>query len=387
MAKRKKVAIFLIAFQGGGAERVVSLLLESLKDEFDIHLVVLSPMVEYSLPEGQKLFSFDQPLQQNTVVKLYSLFLLAWRYKKFCRANKIDISLSFLNRPNFINCLSKILGSRSKVIISERTYVSEYLKSLSLGGRTIGKVLTRSLYPKADLIIPNSLLSKMDLEKNFGVQSRFQIIHNPLNVASIRTLKELPVKNDFFQTFTFIHVGGFRPEKNHRLLVEAFSNLKDLDCQLALVGKGTLEKSIRENVAALGLTEKVMFLDFDTNPFKYLSRSGAFVLCSNFEGFPNTILEALACGLPVISTDCRSGPREILAPGANVQLQVKGKIEIVEHGILVPVGDAERLAEAMRRIFLDEELQKVFREKNKQRALDFDLTKIAAQFQDAMLNA
>ena len=385
-----KVAIFINSITAGGAERVVSLLLHQLNKDFDIYLVLLHNKIEYELPADQKLFCFNQPENENPFLTICKLPLLAYRYKKFCTTNKIDKSFSFLKRANYINCLSRALGSTARIIISERTYLSAYLKSLDAPGRLLGKYLTKVLYPKADLVVPNSLLIKIDLQEKFNLNNRFYVINNPIDVKAIEQLQLDEVDHSLFDQFTFIHVGGFRAEKNHGMLVDAFNLVKDLDCKLLLVGKSLGkaedEKKIREKVEQMNLQSRIIFVGFDSNPYKYLHRSGCFVLTSNFEGFPNSLQEALACNLPVISTDCRSGPREILAPGTDVRFSVESQFEIAKYGMLVPVNNAKILAEAMRHMYNDKELQAQYRSRALARASDFDVSRVVKEFNKVLLD-
>jgi N-acetylgalactosamine-N,N'-diacetylbacillosaminyl-diphospho-undecaprenol 4-alpha-N-acetylgalactosaminyltransferase len=385
-----KVAIFINSITAGGAERVVSLLLHQLNKDFDIYLVLLHNKIEYELPADQKLFCFNQPENENPFLTICKLPLLAYRYKKFCDTNKIDKSFSFLKRANYINCLSRVLGSTARIIISERTYLSAYLKSLDTPGRLLGKYLTKVLYPKADLVVPNSLLIQIDLQEKFNLNNRFYVINNPIDVKAIEQLQLDEVDHSLFDQFTFIHVGGFRAEKNHGMLVDAFNLVKDLDCKLLLVGKSLGkaedEKKIREKVEQMNLQSRIIFVGFDSNPYKYLHRSGCFVLTSNFEGFPNSLQEALACNLPVISTDCRSGPREILAPGTDVRFFVESQFEIAKYGMLVPVNNAKILAEAMRHMYNDKELQSQYRSRAMVRASDYDVSRVVKEFNKVLLD-
>jgi N-acetylgalactosamine-N,N'-diacetylbacillosaminyl-diphospho-undecaprenol 4-alpha-N-acetylgalactosaminyltransferase len=387
---KSKIAIFINSVTVGGAERVVSLLLKELKNDLDIYLVLLSDKIEYDLPDDQKIFCFHQPENdENPILKICKLPLLAYRYKKFCQKNNIGISFSFLKRPNYINCLSRMFGSTSTVIISERSHLTGYLKSLDTSERVLGEFLTRQLYPKADLIVPNSLLTQIDLQESFHIHTRYRVINNPIDLKTILKMKFAKVENCLFEAFTFIHVGVFRREKNHDMLIEAFNMLQDLNCKLLLLGKGLgkgeEEARVKQKVQQMNLQSRVIFLGFDNNPFKYLSKSDCFVLSSDFEGFPNSVLEALACNLPVISTDCKSGPREILAPGTNIRLNIKDDLELAQYGVLVPVNNAEILAKAMRHIYKDKELAAHYRSTAMVRASYYDSSRVINDFKEILI--
>ena len=383
--KKKKIAIFINSLSAGGAERVVSLLLQHLKDDLDIHLVLLNNNIEYNIPGEQKIFCLQQSPAENDLVKLIKLPVLARRYKNFCIQNNIEASFSFLKRANYINCLARIFGSPSAIIISERTYLSFYLRSLGRSGRILGRLLTKRLYPKADLIVPNSQLIKTDLEENFNIRKKYRVIYNPIGINAIQNAALINTDPSYFGSFTFISVGGFRSEKNYQLLIEAFNKIKDLDCNLLLVGKGEEEMNLKNKVNELGLGSRIHFPGFDNNPYKYMSKASCFVLTSNFEGFPNSIQEALACNLPVISTDCKSGPREILAPGTDIYKNVENDIEIAEYGILVPVNNTDMLAKAMRLIYTNSQLHDKLRSRSVERAKDFDIIKIAEEFKEILI--
>ncbi|MDQ6756587.1 MAG: glycosyltransferase [Bacteroidota bacterium] len=382
--KKKSVSIFINSLTAGGAERVVSLLLNELKNDFDIYLFLLYNKIEYQVPEEQKIFCLNQSSKENGIVKLIKLPLLALRYKKFCKQNNIETSLSFLKRANYINCLSRMYGSQSRIIISERTYLTNYLKFVGKTGKLIGKFLTKKLYNKADLIIPNSLLIQSDLENNFNISVKYKVINNPVNLESIQIQSMESVSDALFKIFTFISVGGFRREKNFEMMIDAFDKIKDLDCQLLLIGKGEDEIKLKQKVQRLNLQSKIIFQSFDNNPYKYLSRADCFILSSDFEGFPNSVQEALACNLPVISTDCQSGPREILAPETDIYKILKDDFEIAKYGILVPVKNSNVLANAMRMIYLDKTLLKTLKANAYERAKDFDIGIIAKQFKEIL---
>jgi len=384
--EKKKISILINSIEAGGAERVVTMLLHRLKNDFDIFLVLLHKSIEYDLPEDQKIFLLDKGAENKGLFKLIKLPFLALRYKKFCKKNNIETSLSFLKRSNYINCLCRMYGLKSKIIISERTYLSFYLKFIGKSNKYIGRFLTKKLYPKADLIIANSALIAYDLAENFKIDTLFTIINNPVNLKFIETGSKESVGSIMIEKFTFISVGGFRPEKNFELLINAFYKIRDLNCNLILVGKGENEKKLRNHVKDLELESKIHFPGFDNNPYKYLSKAGCFVLSSNFEGFPNSVQEALACNLPVIATDCRSGPREILAPDTDIFISLKDRIEVAKYGVLVPVNNCELLSQAMRLIYDDKALRNKLSSTAFERAKDFDIAKIADKFKKVLFD-
>ena len=139
-------------------------------------------------------------------------------------------------------------------------------------------------------------------------------------------------------------------------------------------------KVTRRILSDLGMGDKVVFCGFETNPFKYVSRSDCFVLSSEVEGFPNVLIEALACGKPVISTDCSSGPRELLAPATDLHHRAINNYEIGEYGILTPVNDITALAAAMKKMYEDESLRKQFEARAAGRAQQFDVDEIKQYF-------
>ncbi len=377
---KKKVFILINTLGTGGAERVVSLLVANWKDRYDITLVLLTDLIEYDLPKNISIICLNQPFMGNGFLTTLKLPLLAWRYKNLCKKNGAQVSLSFLKRPNYINCLGKLMGNKAKIIISERSYFSEFLKINSPLQRILSKFLTKKLYPLSDKIIVNSKLIQSDLETNFNLHSQYSVINNPMNLALMEQLSREEVNFPAGGTFNFIHVGAFRKEKNHKNLVEAFSKIKHLNVRLFLLGHRFLEKELKAKVKEMQLESQVVFLGFDTNPFKYFSKCDCFVLPSDFEGFPNSLVEAMAGGLPVISTDCRSGPREILAPGTDPEANVTDHIEIAEFGILVPVKNPKLLAEAMELMVKDKALHDLLGQKARIRSADFESGKIIEQF-------
>jgi N-acetylgalactosamine-N,N'-diacetylbacillosaminyl-diphospho-undecaprenol 4-alpha-N-acetylgalactosaminyltransferase len=345
---KKKLSILIYSLAGGGAERVVSILLHELNEQYDITLVLMRNKIDYEIPKDTRIYFLeDSNPYEHGIKKLLKLPLLGFKYKKFCKDNRIDISLAFMNRPSYVAIISKIFGNRIRNIISERTTPSMMYQQDNILSK-ISKILIKKLYPKADIIIANAEGNRLDLINKFDIDSNKIItIPNLFDLEKIEKLSMEAVRNINFNKFTFVSVGRLDKGKNHRLMIDAFSKINNRDSQLIILGEGNQRSSLEKQIKGLGLENRVFLMGFDNNPYKYFSKSNIFLFSSNYEGFPNVLVEALACGLPVISTDCKSGPREILSPTSNVTFQLEEGIEVTPYGILTPVHQEEEFLKAM----------------------------------------
>jgi len=373
---KKNISILIYSLSSGGAERVVSILLDKLKEKYNITLVLMNNTIFYDIPKDVEVVYIEKSNPNESGIKKFlKLPILGLKYKKLLEDKKIDVSLSFMVRPNYINAFAKFFGSRAKTIICERS-----MFSFQFGYKNIQSFLNRllvKLYNFADLIVANSKGNKEDLKKNFKIKTEVKTIYNVLNIEQIRRKKEENVDIEK-KDFTFITIGRIDEGKNHKLIINA---IKNIDAKLWIIGDGHLKKELEGMIKNLKLQNKVKLLGKQSNPYKFLSKADAFVFSSNHEGFPNVLLEALACELPIISTDCRSGPREILAPNSDFTKQATD-IEIAEFGVLVPVGDVKKMADAMKMIIEDENLRNRLRKKALNRAKDFEIDKIIKEWEE-----
>lgn len=379
---KPKIIILINSLRSGGAERVVSHLLKHMKDEFEIHLALFHKVIDYEIPEEIKIFDLGQSEKLNPVSVFLKIPLLSYRLYKYCREHRIHTSISFLNRPCYVNALMRSLwGYDGKIVMCERTHQSTLLLNNGRLYSSISRALLKFSYKRASLVLTNSYSSKADLIENFHIKTPIQVIHNPIDLHFIQEQAQEPVSGIFQRGFFhFIYVGGFRKEKNLTLLLQALYIVKNLQVRLIIVGGGEQEDMLLHMVTELGLQMNVLFCGFDKNPYKYINRGDCFVLSSYVEGFPNVLLEALACGKSVISTDCKSGPREILSPASDLNHEAFSNYEIVEYGILTPVNDVTNLAAAMRKIYEDENLRTSFEQKAISRAEHFDVEEIKQYF-------
>ncbi|MBU1668532.1 glycosyltransferase [bacterium] len=378
---KPKLSILIYSLAGGGAERVVSILLNELKDKYHITLVLMRDKIDYTIPTDIKVhFLESSKPDENGIIKLLKLPYLGWKYKKFCQKNSIDISLAFMNRPSYVSIFAKLFGNNIFTVISERTTPSMMYKEDNMLSK-VSKLLIRYLYPKADFIISNAEGNRVDLIENFLIDSDIiSTVHNPFDLHKIDKLSKERVERVSFNKFTFVTVGRLDSGKNHQLMINAFAKLKDKNTQLIILGEGGLEEKLREQIKSLGLEDSVSLLGFDSNPYKYFSKSDAFVFTSNYEGFPNVLVEALVCGLAVISTDCMSGPREILDPSSDVHIQLTDGLEMAEYGLLLPIHGENELKEAMELLMYDKSLLEDYQNKSKNRAKSFHKDIIVNEF-------
>lgn len=379
---KPKLLIFINTLQIGGAERVVSLLLNHLKEDLDIHLALYSRDIDYAIPADTKILDLQQPLHEAKTIRFLKLPGISMKIARYCKQQGIHNSVAFLYRPCYVNAIMKsFLGYKGRVIMCEGTHQTTMQESHSVIYRAFSKFMVMWSYKRADLILANSYAIQTDLIENFKIRTPVRVVYNPVDLDYIKQhAAEEPGFVFDSNTFHFITVGNLRKEKNHLLLIQAFFVLKNLPCKLLIVGAGVMEEELRQKASDLGLLGKITFCGFDSNPFKYVKRSDCFVLSSDVEGFPNVLIEALACGRPVISTDCSSGPRELLAPNTDLHHRAINNYEIGEYGILTPVKDVISLANAMRKMYEDATLRQQFASKAAQRAEQFDVDEIKQYF-------
>ena len=372
--KNKNILILCATMQKGGAERVISLLLKELDNERNIkvYFMMMEYGIEYDLPKYITPIILSNS-KKSGVKKLLELPFIAMKLKKYIKENNINIVMSFLYRPNYINILAKIFGSSHKSIINIRSTTSRYKNEGLLG--KINLFLINNLFDKADLIISNSKGVDEDLKSIMNITTNTKVIYNPVDIEYINSKKDIceDVDFDFKEDKKYIiSVGRLIPLKRNIDLIKAFFELQkeDDNLEVLFLGDGILKNDLINECVKLNIENKVHFLGNVKNPFYYLSRSNLFVLNSQIEGFPNVLVEAMTCGLPVISSDCKSGPREIL--------------ETEKYGLLYPIGDVGTLIEKIKFYLYQDVDKEVIKVKSLKRIEDFSVDKIMNQFKKVL---
>jgi glycosyltransferase involved in cell wall biosynthesis len=226
----------------------------------------------------------------------------------------------------------------TRVVVSDHTDYMASPEAASRAGRVKLRSSMRWSYPRADGVVAVSGGVARSVAGLTGMpQDNISVIHNPVRQASATQTQEpcnAAAEWARHDGPRLIAVGSLKPAKNYALLLTAFAHVRQqADARLLVLGEGPLRSDLEALRRRLGLDGAVDMPGFVLDPYPYLARADLFVLSSAWEGFGNVIVEALACGTPVVSTDCPSGPREILDDG--------------RHGKLVPVGDAGALAQAI----------------------------------------
>ena len=327
----KKICLFLPSLRGGGAERVMLTLANGIAEKGYI--------VDLVLAKAEGPYLKDVSPKVNVIDLDASRMLLSLLpFAKYLKKEKPDSILSAMRHVNIIAFLAKSLsGSKARLVFSEHNNLSTS-SSVNKSHKTILlKSLMSWAYKKADVIVAVSNGVADDLAEQINLpRPGIVTIYNPVVTSHLLELKEEPLNHPWIQNDIpfIIGVGRLTAQKNFALLIDAFNQLqKKYDVNLVVLGEGELEEELKTQIEHLGLEDRVLMPGFVDNPYAWIKASKCFVLSSLHEGLPTVLIEAMACGTPVVSTDCPSGPFEILERG--------------KWGKLVPVKNQDALVHAI----------------------------------------
>jgi glycosyltransferase involved in cell wall biosynthesis len=360
----KKIAVFLPDLRGGGAEKVALLLAnEFVQLGFSVDVVL-------SNSKGELLHALDGRI---TVVDLKSTRVrhVLFPLLRYLKNERPDALLALMWPLTLLAVIAfKMARLTGKVVISDHTTFSQAPLLNSRLRRCFFKCSLPLVYPLANVRLAVSKGVAEDLE-SLGKLKResVDVIYNPVlpifDFFSEQKLKEA-WKN--FNGKKIVVVGALKWAKDYPNLLKAFALLlPKQNAMLSIVGQGGLLEELEKLAGELSISGNVQFVGFSDEPSAWMESADLLVLSSHYEGFGNVLVEAMSVGTPVVSTDCKSGPREILEDG--------------KYGKLVPVGDAEALAQAIFESLNEEHDTEAL----KRRAADFTVDKIAAQYLDVML--
>jgi glycosyltransferase involved in cell wall biosynthesis len=386
-----KLAFVIPSLTIGGAEKAVSLLSTELSKIHDIYVITLRK--EVRLPHGGKMYVIGK--NEKLVDKISSYV----SFYKLIKLLKPDVVISLLTKAHTMNALTPAEAKRY-------IWVQNYPLHLHFRNRLISiqdifKWMT--FYRQADKILVTSKLLAYRLTQLYKLDSKkIYLLYNPINIEEINTVKNHELdhsEENFFGDPTYINVGRLTWQKGQWHLIRAFKEvLKELkDAKLIIVGAGGMKTFLHSLIKKLDLNDNVTLYGPTLNPYRLMARSDVFVFPSIKEGFGIALVEALVCGLTVMSSDCPSGPREILAPDKPYTQQPLKEPEFAQYGILMPVPDGvfrdhtqaitkcEKIwAEWMTTVGLDKNIRRRYASIAPIRALDFDVKKICKMLLDVI---
>ncbi len=361
-----KLALYIGDLSRGGAERVVlNLSAEFANRGHEVHLVV-----DRLGAEGG--YQDDVPAHVALhILEAPKTTLAAPALARWLRKHRPDALLAALPHNNIASIAARRLsGQRFTLALSEHVRMGSHVENERRPSLKFVPLLARVLYRFADAIVCVSEGVAHDLAIVTGLPiSRMQVIPNPIVSDRIPALADAPIP-DFLVCKPFIlGVGRLTAQKDFSTLIRAFAELrKEKDMRLVILGEGEQRGELEDLIRNVGVGGDVLMPGAVENPFAWMARAAMLVLSSQYEGFGNVLVEAMACGTQVVSTDCPSGPSEILAGG--------------RFGRLVPTGDASSLAEAMRATIA---CPVVTREQLLAHAQEYSVTKIAARYLTILL--
>ncbi len=329
---RLHIAIFVPSLDGGGAERAMVTLANSLSAlGHKVDLICAKAFGKYIDEVSDDVSVLD--FNRNHVL------LCVGKLVKYLATERPDALISALTHTNIVAIISEFLAkSKTKLIVSERSNLKHSFGTKpTIRGRVL-PLAARKLYPRADKIVAVSDGVADSIKNYFYIpRSRIDVIYNPVVTDSLSALAAASVVHPWLESQSpplLLAVGRLTEAKDYPTLLRAFSLArKRVNCNLIILGEGEARPQLEAMILELGIADFVLLPGFCENPFAWMSKVDLYILSSAWEGLPNALIQAMACGADVISTNCDSGPAEILENG--------------KWGTLVPIRNAHALADAI----------------------------------------
>lgn len=351
----------------GGAERVTLTLLQKLdRSQFDLSLVLLRR-------EGDLLADVPDDVTVH-VLAARNLWTCWWSLARLLRQGRPDILFS-PGGTNVPAVLAKWLARVPlRLVLSERNIL--YHSQLTIKRRLM-VWLQRLLYRYADGLTAVSQGVKQDMVEKLQLPpERIQVIYNPVVDETLNRLAQEPVNHSWFHEDApiILGVGRLVVQKNFQMLIRAFAQVRaQRPARLVILGEGPLRQELLALVQELDVSDDVWMPGFDKNPFKYMARADISVLSSLHEGLPGALIQAMACGTAVISTDCPAGPDEIISSG--------------QDGILIPVGDVSALLTQINYLLERPDIRRQLGQHGQQSSQRFAVDKVLAAYSATLIGS
>jgi glycosyltransferase involved in cell wall biosynthesis len=364
---KKKILIIIPSLDvGGGAEKIAASLTNRLSEKFKIYILTFYDAKNIYPYKGVYI-----TLKQNS--KTWQKLFLPFKIYKKIKSIAPDIIISFMDYTSIITFFTKfIFQIKVPLIVCSHTNPKIAYKNKLL----YLKFFIKLVYPSKwiNKIVTVSLETQYMFEKIFKIKhNKIKTIYNGININEIQKLKDEKVSdyNNIFynnEVIKFITIGSLRKVKGHDSLIKSYLSVKNHlpNSKLIIIGDGPLRKELEQLIENLKLKNDVLLMGLRKNPYKYMAKSDIFVLSSKYEGFPIVLLEALACGLPIISTDCETGPREILDNG--------------HYGLLVDKNNFDDLTNKMLLLAKNKDLMKKYSILSLERVQYFDFNHVSGKW-------
>jgi glycosyltransferase involved in cell wall biosynthesis len=370
--QRIKLLFVIPSLDTGGAERVALHLLKYInRKKFEVALCLFEKKGKLisEVPPDIRIFDLKKRNRWNFPF----LALRLHRVIKICRP---DIILTWLWYSTAVTAITKVIFKNKRLPLFIAYEPHNHKQDIQYEGfQKLKSFLIDSSHKAADLVIAVSYGAANDICQNYRLNKKsIKVIHNPIDISIIQRLIPEKVTSPFSEYCSLIIIGFGRliKRKGFDCLIKAFSVVREkIPCKLLLIGDGEERANLEHLVEILGIKKDVFFAGYQDNPYKFIAKAEIFVLSSLWEGFGNVIVEAMACGTPVISTRCPHGPDEIITDEIN--------------GKLVPVGDIDALAQAMACLLKDEHLRRRLEGAGCKRAEDFRAEKKVAEYEKVFL--
>ena len=326
------VALFVPSMRGGGAERAML--------KLGIALSRSGVSLDLVLAKAEGPYIEDIP-DDIRVVDLAASRIIASLpgLTSYLRNARPEVLLSSMDHANVVACWARTLSrTRPRLVLNVQNTLSRSAADASMRRGRLVPSLARRTYPGAEAIVTVSKGVASDLADTIGIpRERIEVIHNPVVTPELITRSREPVEDEWFVPGAdpvLLAVGRLDSQKDYPTLLEAFAALRSRRAaRLMILGEGPLREELESTISSLGLEADVRLPGFVENPFSYMRHSSVYVMSSLYEGLPTVVIEALASEARIVSTDCPSGPNEILAGGS--------------YGRLVPMSDSAALATAL----------------------------------------
>ncbi|MBW4621968.1 MAG: glycosyltransferase family 4 protein [Cyanosarcina radialis HA8281-LM2] len=360
----KRITLVTPSLSSGGAERALVLLARGfLEKGYQVDVITLTGVEHdfYQLPDGVRRLALDiSSPSSNLAQALWNNFHRGLILRRAIHALQPDVVISFLSATSVLTLVA-LIATRFIVIANEQASIQALQSALWYYS-------IRITFPLAHKVV--SVSDGVDNDFAWLPARKRAVIYNPLTPINYDELilDRLPSGVDPDKKW-LVAMGRLVKQKNFPLLLKAFKTIADKypDWQLLIFGEGHLQAELEKLKDDFDLNNRVVFPGVTNNPFAIFKHSQLFVMSSHWEGLPTVLFEALSCGLPVISTDCPSGPREIIRDGID--------------GILVPTDDVSALAAAMSRLMSDEAERQRFAARAPEIRERFSLKEIVAKWE------